>query len=106
MASTRIIKPEFFLDDRLAELSPLERLAFIGMWTIADDDGAMVNRPKRLKVQILPYDECDFRSILERLETCGFIAFFGGETEDLFISIIDFEFHQNLHQECGAENNA
>jgi hypothetical protein len=105
MDSIRIIKPEFFLDDRLAELSPLERLAFIGMWTIANDEGTIWNRPKRLKAQILPYDDCDFESIVNNLAKERFIAFFGGEAEDMFISIIDFEFHQNLQQECGAENN-
>ena len=41
MARARNIKPGFFTNDELGELSPLARLAFIGLWGQADFNGNM-----------------------------------------------------------------
>ena len=64
MARSRNIKPGFFANDELAELPALTRLFFIGMWTIADREGRLEDRPKKLKVEVLPYDECDAETML------------------------------------------
>lgn len=56
MARARNIKPAFFTNDELSELPPLARLLFIGLWTIADYKGCFEYKPKRLKVQLLPYE--------------------------------------------------
>jgi hypothetical protein len=39
MAKIRGIKPEFWTDDSLVELSVAARLFFIGLWTFSDDNG-------------------------------------------------------------------
>ena len=59
MARARNIKPAFFTNDDLAEIEPLGRLLFIGLWTICDYKGDLEWRQKRVKAQILPYDNCD-----------------------------------------------
>ena len=59
MARARNIKPAFFDNDDLAEVPPLGRILFIGFWTISDFKGDLEWRPKRIKAQILPYDDCD-----------------------------------------------
>ena len=41
MGHTRTIKPGFFTNDLLAEVHPLGRLLFIGLWTIADREGRL-----------------------------------------------------------------
>jgi len=46
MARTRSIKPAFFANEHLAELSAGTRLLFIGLWTIADKNGKLEDRPK------------------------------------------------------------
>lgn len=74
MARIRTIKPEFFLHDGLADLSALHRLLFIGLWTQADREGRMDDRPKRIKAAILPYDECNVDEMLDDLQAGGFIA--------------------------------
>lgn len=35
----RTIKPEFFEDDKIAQLTPRQRILFQGLWGIADDSG-------------------------------------------------------------------
>lgn len=105
MARSRNIKPGFFQHDTLCELTPLERLAFIGMWTVADFKGCIEFRPKRLKVQLLPYDECDFEAIAINLERSGFVAIYSVQGQR-YIKIVNFEKHQNPHKnerEAGSE---
>jgi hypothetical protein len=105
MARARNIKPAFFQNELLAELDPLTRLAFIGMWTIADFRGCIEFRPKRLKVQVLPYDECDFEIIGKNLERSGFISIYS-VLGQRYIKIINFVKHQSPHKnerESGSE---
>jgi uncharacterized phage protein (TIGR02220 family) len=105
MARARNIKPSFFQNEELGELQPLERLAFIGMWTISDFKGCIEFRPKRLKVQLLPYDECDFEVITNNLEQSGFISTYSVAGQR-YIKILNFEKHQNPHKnerEAGSE---
>ena len=74
MARIRNVKPEFFLHADLAECSPLARLLFIGTWTLADRNGVLKDRPKQIKAQILPYDDCDPVQLLDELADRGFIV--------------------------------
>lgn len=74
----RTIKPEFFTHEGLFEAEqdtglPL-RLAFIGLWCAADREGRFRWEPRRLGVQILPYDNIDFSRVLHALGTRGFIV--------------------------------
>jgi len=73
MSHICIIKPEFWTDEDVVELSPLSRLTFIGLWTVADREGRFRWKPRTLKVQILPFDKIDFSLILNELEKLGFI---------------------------------
>jgi hypothetical protein len=73
MARLRTVKPGFFTNDVLAEVDPLGRLLFIGLWTVADREGKLEDRPKRLKAELLPYDDCDVDALLNALATHGFI---------------------------------
>ena len=105
MARARNIKPGFFQNDELAELHPLERLAFIGMWTIADFKGCIEYRPKMLKVQILPYDDCDMEVVTNNLEQARFIRSYAVQGKR-YLKIINFEKHQNPHKnerDAGSE---
>ena len=96
MARARNIKPAFFENELLGELPPLDRLAFIAMWTIADFKGCFEYRPKRLKLKLLPYDDCDIEQIVGRLEVSGFLKRYSIAEND-FIKIINFSVHQNPH---------
>lgn len=98
MARTRQIKPEFFKHERLAELSPLHRLLFIGLWCQADRDGRLEDRPMRLKVEILPYEKCDVDAMLTDLERHSdrlIVRYEAGGRH--FIKIPHFGKHQSPH---------
>jgi len=73
----RTIKPEFFHHEGLFEAEvqtklPL-RVAFAGLWCIADREGRFKWEPRRIGVQVLPYDGVDFSRVLDALTTRGFI---------------------------------
>jgi hypothetical protein len=73
----RSIKPEFFHHEGLfeAELEtklPL-RVAFAGLWCIADREGRFKWEPRRIGVQVLPYDGVDFSRVLDALATRAFV---------------------------------
>lgn len=57
MARTRNIKPGFFLNEELAGLGPYAQILFAGLWCMADREGRLEDRPKRIKAQCLPYDD-------------------------------------------------
>jgi hypothetical protein len=74
----RTIKPEFFshYDLYIAEVEsklPL-RVAFAGLWTLADREGRFKWEVERLKIGCLPYDKLDFSRVLDALVTRGFIV--------------------------------
>ena len=96
MARARNIKPGFFLNDLLAEIEPLGRLLFAGLWTIADREGRLEDRPKKIKAAVLPYDECDVDRLLDELEKRDFIIRYEVNGEK-FIQIAKWEKHQNPH---------
>lgn len=105
MARARNIKPSFFTNDDLSELNPLARLLFIGMWTIADYKGCFEYKPKRLKVQLLPYDDCDTEQLVSDLEKSGFISIYSVQGQQ-YGKVINFSKHQNPHKnerERGSE---
>lgn len=93
----RSIKPEFFLDDEVARLEPLDRLAFIGLWTAADKAGRLEDRPIRLAVQILPYDRGEFEARLRRLAEGRFIVRYKDSSGRGLIQIRTWERHQVPH---------
>ena len=96
MARARNIKPGFFLNDALAECDPLARLMFAGLWCIADRAGRLEDRPKRIKAEVLPHDNCDAHELLEQLASAGFIVRYVINGCG-YIQVINFEKHQNPH---------
>lgn len=74
----RTIKPEFFTHEGIftaeAETGLPLRLAFAGLWCACDREGRFKWEPRRLGVQILPYDALDFSRVLHALVTRGFVV--------------------------------
>ncbi len=96
MARSRNIKPGFFTNDELAEIEPLGRLLFAGLWTIADREGRLEDRPKRIKAEILPYDDCDVDYLLQQLHDRNFILRYEVNGKR-YIQVVNFKKHQNPH---------
>lgn len=97
MARIRTIKPEFFQHEELFEAEaetglPL-RIAFVGLWTVADKAGRFEWRPRQLKLNVLPYDDVDFAAVLSALEAHGFIQRYAVEAK-IYGCIPSWEKHQ------------
>lgn len=67
MARSRNIKPGFFQNEILADMPGETRLIFAGLWTIADREGRLEDRPRRIKAALMPYDDVDVDAALETL---------------------------------------
>lgn len=92
----RNLKPGFFKNEALAECSPLARLLFAGLWCLADREGRLEDRPKRIRAELLPYDDGSVEGFLAELHGAGFIVRYataGGR----FIQVVNFGKHQNPH---------
>lgn len=102
MARIRYLKPDFFNDEDLAEHPFWIRLLFQGLWTIADKEGRLEDRPKRIKVDLFPYDNADvdkglselakiknhsIRPFIQRYEVAG----------EKYIAIVNWHKHQRPH---------
>ena len=98
MPRSRMIKPEFWDDEKLATISRDARLTFVGMWTYADDYGTVKGHPGWLKNKIFPYEEIKaetFQKWLRELEKLNCIVPFSFEGEQYFF-IRTFLKHQAI----------
>lgn len=96
MARARTLKPGFFQNELLAECEPLARLLFQGLWLHCDREGRMEDRPRKIKVQILPFDDCDVDALLNTLAEKGFILRY--EVDGVrYLHVVKFHKHQNPH---------
>jgi hypothetical protein len=74
MAKIRGIKPDFWTDEDIVELTALARLLYIGLWNYACDNGHLEDRPKQIKMRVLPADDCSVADLLRELDEKGRIT--------------------------------
>ena len=101
MPRIRYLKPDFFTDEDLAELTFETRIAFAGLWCHADKAGRLEDRPKYLKAMIFPYDKVDMEKqlgILSKPKKSGFpfIQRYSIECRQ-YIQILTWSSHQKPH---------
>lgn len=96
MARARNIKPAFFKNEDLADLPAEVRLLFIGLWTLADREGRLEDRPKRIKAELFAFESFDVDSMLNQLQTSGFVTRY--EVSGLrLLQVVNFVKHQDPH---------
>ncbi len=97
MARARNIKPGFFINEQLAQVSAYARLLYIGLWCVADREGRLEDRPMRIKAEIFPYDQVDVDALLGELSRQGLIIRYSvGDASCIWIP--KFLLHQRPHQ--------
>lgn len=96
MARARNIKPGFCKNEDLAECTVTARLCFALLPMLADRDGRLEDRPKRIKGELFPFDSIEVEPLLAELEQHDLIAryIFNGLG---LIQILGFRKHQNPH---------
>ena len=96
MARSRNIKPALYKNEDLAECSVWARYIFPGLWMLADCEGKLEDRPKRIKGELLPFDERTVEPLLVELQQRGFIVRYS-DRANKYIKILSFTKHQNPH---------
>lgn len=96
MARARNIKPGFFTNEALAELPMATRLLFIGLWTLADREGRLEDRPKRIRMELFAADDVDVERALDDLVRAGMVDRYEAEGVRV-IQVVNFAKHQNPH---------
>jgi hypothetical protein len=97
MPRARNIKHSFFVSEQVADNCPMGRLLFIGLWTIADYKGNLLWKPRTIKAQLFPFDECDLESLAINLDKSGLIRFYSVDGST-YVNIPGFLRHQNPHK--------
>lgn len=100
MARIRTVKPDFFRHERLQDIEAANpgahvMLVFAALWGHCDKAGRFEWRPRRLKLDILPFLQFDLEATLSVLEREGFIRRYesGGE---IFGEVPTFGEHQRI----------
>lgn len=93
MARMRTVKPEFWVDDKVVDLSVLAKLLFIGLWNFADDEGYLEASPRRIKRQVFPDNDYDVAGALNELRLAGMVRVYLSDQGEL-LHIVHFRDHQ------------
>ena len=99
MARQRMIKPEFFDSDSLAECSVPARLAFIGLMVYADDNGNLKLSIGRLRSNIYDdeYTDDEFLAMLAELEAVDCIRLYK-VGDKAYVTITNFGVYQTINR--------
>lgn len=98
MPRIRTVKPDFWDDEAIGEISRDARLLFIGLITQADDDGRLKGSPKLVKGKLLPYDDVTIPEVsgwLTELADQGLIECYTVNGRP-FISLPSWHKHQRI----------
>jgi hypothetical protein len=93
MARIRSLKIGFFKNEELAALSAHHRLLFEGLWLIADREGRLEDRPRRIKAELFPYESLDVDPMLTDLHNRNFITRYTADGAG-YIAVAEFRKHQ------------
>lgn len=109
MSRTRLIRPAFFKHGELYDAEqetglPL-RVAFAGLWTIADKpDGRFAWKPRDIKSDVCPHDQLDFAAVLDALHRHGFVERYVVDGKH-YGFIPSFPTHQTFHKSEAASKH-
>jgi hypothetical protein len=96
MARQRTVAPGFFKNEDLGSCSALARLLFAGLWCWADREGRVEDRPRRLRAEILPYDQVNGEELVAELETHGLVSRYEVDGVKV-LEVVNFRKYQDPH---------
>ena len=91
MAKARLLRPDFWTDERVVSVSPLARLLFQGLWTYVCDNGHVDDSTLQLKMRVLPGDSCDVTELLDQLLKTGMVI-----RENGYLKVVNLSKQQPL----------
>lgn len=96
MARIRTIKPEFWSDEKLSVQDPITRLVFLGLISMADDAGRLIDNVKLLDGMLFPGTNDTCREALEALAKLGRIVRYESASHQRLIQIAKWKEHQKV----------
>ena len=96
MPRIRTIKPEFWSDEKLAPLDPVDRLTFLGLISLADDFGRVHDNLKVIDAFVFPECSRTVRESLAKLSRMGRIRRGKSSSGKLIIEIENWNKHQRV----------
>jgi hypothetical protein len=96
MPRIRTVKPEFWQDEKLASLDPLTRLVFLGLISMADDAGRLVDNVKLIDGFLFPETADTSRDPLDTLARSSRICRYISASGQRLIQISNWERHQKV----------
>ena len=102
MARIRSVKPEFWTDEKIVDLSAFARLLFIGLWNFADDYGRMIYSPKRIKMQIFPGDNLDMEALLGEIRGDSLVSIYVVDGIE-YLQVNGFAKHQKIDKRSASK---
>jgi hypothetical protein len=96
MPRIRTIKPEFWSDEKLAPLDPVDRLTFLGLISLADDFGRVHDNLKVIDAFVFPECSRTVRESLAKLSRMGRIRRGKSSSGKLIIEIQNWTKHQRV----------
>lgn len=96
MPRIRTIKPEFWGDEKLSVMDPLTRLVFLGLVSMADDAGRLVDNVKQLDGQLFPSTADTCETALEVLASASRILRYRSTSGQDLIQITNWARHQRV----------
>ena len=98
MARIRTLKPEFWQDEKLSPLPPIDRLVFLGLISQADDAGRLVDNPRLIDGLLFPETEDSSRGSLETLARLDRIIRYRSDSGQKLIQIAGWDRHQKVQK--------
>jgi hypothetical protein len=99
---TRLVRPDFFSDDRLAKCGPFGLHLYLGLMCLTDRDGRLEDRPIKIKAQLFPFFDVNVDEILDFLASAKLIVRYEVASAKL-IEVVDFSKHQQVYQKEKSE---
>jgi len=96
MARIRTIKPEFWSDEKLAECDPVTRLVFLGLISMADDCGRLLDNCKVIDAFVFPATSETCRESVANLSRMCRIRRGLTASGQKVIQIVNWERHQKV----------
>jgi hypothetical protein len=96
MARIRTIKPEFWTDEKLSPCDPLTRLVFLGLVSLADDAGRIVDNLRYIDAQLFMNTSDSAHEPLMRLSGMGRIVRGLTASGQPIIQIANWNRHQKI----------
>jgi hypothetical protein len=99
MARIRTIKPVFWHDELVGAMPSTARLTFIGLFSLADDEGRMRGSAAYVRSQVFTYDEetstADVERALLQLHNARRIRIYGDGVQR-YVEVVNFLKHQRI----------